>query len=347
LAKKIHNFMESNDLLRIHHLPLGFTFSFPMVQEDLDVGILVTWTKSFNCAGVVGRDAVQMLKEAIARRKIYNVEVVAVLNDTTGTLVQGAYLDPRCGIGLILGTGSNACYMEKADLVEKWEDHDKVSQVIIDMEWGAFGDNGVLDYLRTDYDRQVDLNSLLVHSFTFEKYFSGQYMGELARVILVKLVEEGVLFDGQMPIKLCQPQEFKTAYISQIEEDEEAPFNTKTILKEFDVLDASEEDIHIIRYVCSIISVRAAKLISVCIALLLIHMNREEVVVAVDGSLYKHHPKLASLMNKNITEMSGGKNFKLILAEDGSGKGAGLVAAIACRLGRSKIRSNGEADHRG
>lgn len=65
----------------------GFTFSFPMIQRGLDVGILVTWTKSFNCPSVVGRDAVQMLREAINRRGDTHVEVLAVLNDTTGKFI--------------------------------------------------------------------------------------------------------------------------------------------------------------------------------------------------------------------------------------------------------------------
>jgi len=31
------------------------------------------------------------------------VDVVAVLNDTTGTLLAGSYLDKHCGVGLIMG----------------------------------------------------------------------------------------------------------------------------------------------------------------------------------------------------------------------------------------------------
>ena len=58
-----------------------------MIQKGLDVGILVTWTKSFNCASVVGRDAVQMLRDAINKRGDTHVEVLAVLNDTTGMAI--------------------------------------------------------------------------------------------------------------------------------------------------------------------------------------------------------------------------------------------------------------------
>ena len=83
-------------------MPLGFTFSFPMEQQGLNVGILVAWTKSFNASGVVGQDAVKMLNEAIKKLNL-KINVVAILNDTTGTLVKGAYDDPKTCIGLILG----------------------------------------------------------------------------------------------------------------------------------------------------------------------------------------------------------------------------------------------------
>lgn len=92
-----------------------------MVQHSLDVGVLVTWTKTFNCPDAVNKDAVNLLREALARRGDTKVKVVAVLNDTTGTLVQGSTLDHNTAIGLILGTGSNACYLERADRVEHWE----------------------------------------------------------------------------------------------------------------------------------------------------------------------------------------------------------------------------------
>lgn len=92
-----------------------------MIQHSLDAGILVTWTKSFNCPDVVNEDAVKLLREALARRGDTRVNVVAILNDTTGTLLQGATQDHDTAIGLILGTGSNACYLERADKVEHWE----------------------------------------------------------------------------------------------------------------------------------------------------------------------------------------------------------------------------------
>jgi hexokinase len=151
-------------------LPLAFTFSFPLTQKALDTGNLVRWTKNVDCPDAVGKDVAHLLREAISRRKDLNVDMVAILNDTTGTLVYGVYLDPDCTIGLALGTGSNACYIEKADKIEKWIDrdvsYDDIKEVVINMECGGFGDNGVIDFVKTNFDRDGDQDSLFPNSFT-------------------------------------------------------------------------------------------------------------------------------------------------------------------------------------
>ena len=51
-------------------LSLGFTFSFPMIQESIKKGILVTWTKSFACPDGVGMDAVKLLEESLAKHNV-------------------------------------------------------------------------------------------------------------------------------------------------------------------------------------------------------------------------------------------------------------------------------------
>lgn len=138
-----------------------------MHQHSLDSAGLVTWTKSFNCADVVGDDVVRLLTAALQRCGHNHIEVVAILNDTTGTLVQGASMDRRTRVGIVLGTGSNACYVERADRVQHWEqERHGERRVIIDIEWGAFGDDGALDFVRTEFDRELDGRSLLVKSFT-------------------------------------------------------------------------------------------------------------------------------------------------------------------------------------
>ncbi|XP_076226512.1 hexokinase-2 [Nomia melanderi] len=334
LAECVSDFVIAQGLQDVE-LPLGFTFSFPMIQHSLDIGILVTWTKTFNCPDTVNKDVVKLLRDALDRRGDTKVKVVAVLNDTTGTLVQGSTLDPDTAIGLILGTGSNACYLERADRVEHWEtERHGEREVIIDIEWGAFGDNGVLDFIKTEYDHENDANSLIVNSFTFEKYISGKYLGELVRIVLVKLTKEGMLFTGDhTPGSMLIPGNLTTDLVSDIEQDslEGNDSNTIQILKKFGI-DPEEEDIRIVQYVCEIVSNRAALLLAICLATLLKRIDKEYVTIAVDGSLYKHHPRLETWIKQYISLLAPDHKFKINHAEDGSGKGAALVAAIAQRL---------------
>ena len=45
LAECIKTFLEKYNLTANESLPLGFTFSFPMTQQALNIGLLVNWTK--------------------------------------------------------------------------------------------------------------------------------------------------------------------------------------------------------------------------------------------------------------------------------------------------------------
>lgn len=86
---------------------------------------------------------------------------MGLVNDTTGTLMSCGWEDQDVSIGLILGTGTNACYMEHLENVEKWDgEMDEPRQVIINTEWGAFGDNGSIDWIRSEYDKEIDEHSL-------------------------------------------------------------------------------------------------------------------------------------------------------------------------------------------
>jgi len=52
----------------------------------------------------------------------------------------------------------------------------------------------------------------------FEKYISGKYLGEIVRVILVKLVEDCVLFGGTTSDTLLTSGVFTTSFVSLIEQ---------------------------------------------------------------------------------------------------------------------------------
>ena len=66
---------------------------------------------------ILGEDVVKLLKKSIDARNDVKIEVTAILNDTTGCLLSCAWKNPKCRIGLIIGTGTNACYLENMDKV--------------------------------------------------------------------------------------------------------------------------------------------------------------------------------------------------------------------------------------
>lgn len=196
-------------------LPLGFTFSFPCRQLGLDQGILLNWTKGFNASDCEGQDVVCLLREAIGRRQAVELNVVAIVNDTVGTMMSCGYEDSRCEVGLIVGTGTNACYMEELQNVAAVAGDS--GHMCINMEWGAFGDDGSLDLLRTCFDANVDQASINPGKQSFEKMISGMYLGEIVRHILLHLTSLGVLFRGQQTQRLQTRDIFKTKFLSEIE----------------------------------------------------------------------------------------------------------------------------------
>lgn len=103
------------------NLKLGFTFSFPVNQKSINEGDLVHWTKGFATRDCEGEEVVRLLQNAFQERDI-SVDVAALVNDTVGTLVAHAVEDSRTQVGVILGTGCNACYVEKVANIVKLED---------------------------------------------------------------------------------------------------------------------------------------------------------------------------------------------------------------------------------
>ncbi|CAF4696111.1 unnamed protein product [Rotaria sp. Silwood1] len=268
LADCLVDFMKKENLIKQGvHYPLGFTFSFPCQQEGLASARLTSWTKGFTCSGVVNEDVVKMLQKAIDEKNI-NVECVGLVNDTVGTLMTCAYKNPNTAIGLILGTGTNACYIESLDRIGTWNgDYNEPKQVIVNMEWGAFGNNNRLNHLRTKYDEEVDLSSINPGKQIFEKMISGMYMGEIVRLIILDLMQQDLLFIGQRDrygdykTPLFTRGGFYTKFVSTVETDEGIAFsNTRRVLQDIGIRNPTFDDCAIVQHICKNVSKRAARL---------------------------------------------------------------------------------------
>ena len=105
-------------VLRKHRAPqVGFHFLFPVNQTALNRGTLIRWTKGFDIPDTVDRDVVELLQANLTILEV-NVKVVAIANDTVGTLLTAAYSNDSAKtnrntiIGCIFGTGTNGAYFE-------------------------------------------------------------------------------------------------------------------------------------------------------------------------------------------------------------------------------------------
>ncbi|XP_061904833.1 hexokinase-2-like [Entelurus aequoreus] len=337
IAACLGEFLASKNL-KGRHLPLGFTFSFPCDQKNIDKCILIRWTKGFQCPGVVGEDVVGLLKEAIHRRKDdEDIGSIAMVNDTVGTMMSCGYKDQSCEIGMIIGTGTNACYMEETKNVKRIESSD--GRMCINTEWGGFGDNGSLKDIQTEFDVIVDKTSINPGIHTFEKMISGMYLGEIVRLLLVKMTKDHLLFKGQTSEALLTPGGFETKYISDIEEEDVGLENGSRILTKLG-LTWDPIDVRVVRLVCDTISSRSACLCAAALATLAnrIRVNRGldhlKTTVGIDGTVYRKHPNFSKELQATVSLLAPKCDITYLLSEDGSGKGAAMVTAVAQRLAR-------------
>ncbi|KFV51666.1 Hexokinase-1, partial [Gavia stellata] len=345
VAECLGDFMEKQQI-KDKKLPVGFTFSFPCRQSKLDEGILITWTKRFKASGVEGADVVRLLNRAIKKRGDYDADIMAVVNDTVGTMMTCGFDDQRCEVGLIIGTGTNACYMEEMrhiDLVEGDE-----GRMCINTEWGAFGDDGSLEDIRTEFDREIDRGSLNPGKQLFEKMVSGLYMGELVRLILVKMAKEGLLFEGRITPELLTKGKFETKHVSAIEKSKEGLNKAKEILTRLGV-EPSHEDCIAVQHVCTIVSFRSANLVASTLGAILNQLRdnkgvgRLRTTVGVDGSLYKMHPQYARRLHKTTRRLVPDSEVRFLLSESGSGKGAAMLTHEQLLQVKKRMRAEMEA----
>ena len=140
----------------------------------------------------------------------------------------------------------------KVELLEDGSFKHGPKEMIVNTEWGAFGNQGELDFILTKWDKRVDALSVNPGKQIFEKMISGMYMGEVARQVLVDLVRENLIFVGKDTSNLMKHGRFYTKYVSEIESDPVGDYTrARMALQELDIDpdDVTTEDFSSLRYV--------------------------------------------------------------------------------------------------
>lgn len=337
IADSLGDFLVKHDLKGADDepLPLGFTFSYPVRQDYIDRGTLVTWTKGFDIKGIEGEDVVIQLGDAIAKRGL-NVRIVALINDTVGAMIASAYKDPKTIIGAIFGTGCNAAYMEHVGSIPKIAGSGLAPElpVAINCEYGAF-DNSHKVLPRTKYDVEIDLKSPKPGEQAFEKMSAGLYLGEIFRMAIVDVHDRGLIFKGQNLQKMREPYSLDTGFLSALEND---PLEDRKVLfQETLGFKPTAEEVEFARLLAEIISIRGARLCACGIAAICRKKGVTSGHVAADGSVANKHPKFKARWKDALGEILEWPidrkvdPITLTPAEDGSGIGAAIITAMTMK----------------
>jgi hexokinase len=323
-----------------HIFRLGFTFSFPVKQVGINRGNLIRWTKGFNIPDAVGKDVCQLLQTEIDLLKL-PVKVAALVNDTVGTLMARSYTSPgktSTLLGAIFGTGTNGAYVEKLSKITKplHGDYDKTTgEMVVNTEWGSF-DNRLKVLPNTEYDAQLDRDSVNPGIQMFEKRISGMFLGEILRIALVSMMKRPDVplfrdensshndYHSTTTINEASPLHTQWAVDSSILSIAEADNSVglralrQQIESLLGVSAASIEDALAVKEVAHAIAERAARLSGAAVAAIVIHTGRLN-----QGASSVPQPKSAAAIVEDL------KNFHLAEAASATANKLADTAGIA------------------
>lgn len=293
IAEVVREGCETLNLSRDRELPMGVTFSFPMVQETLADATLMAMGKGFAITSRLhlGTHLINGYEES-KTPDLPPIKVAAILNDAVATLVSFIYQSQedethKAAMGLICGTGSNATIPLKKSTLHKDKQPGKVKvlqgestddmKIAVNTEWSI---NGTAPALRkygliSQWDTKLDSEGEAPGFQPLEYMTSGRYLGELGRLMLIDYLEHhlGISVDT-MPSQLQTRFGLTTTFLSLFR-----PPNTPVLLakleEEFPQSTAkapfqwTEEMADILYRIAKAIEVRAAGIVAAAIVGLL------------------------------------------------------------------------------
>ncbi|XP_026416114.1 hexokinase-2, chloroplastic-like [Papaver somniferum] len=307
---------------------IGFTFSFPTNQTSINEGTLIEWTKGFNISDTIGKDVVACLKEAIVVKQLDMFSVTVLINDSVGALAGARYKDSDVKVAVILGTGTNACYLDENNVFIKFQ--------IINTEWGAFFDQGVLPL--TEFDQHLTMLDVFnCLKQIYEKMISGKYLGVLVSKILLKMAESENLFGKYYtaPKDILLLLREVACELCGTGDSSGGLETVGLILNERLKVETSLDVRRTVVNVIDTIVKRAARLAGAGIVAILKKMEQDtpgliyekRTVVAIDGSLYEQYQQYQLYLKEVVTELLGPFVF-IKQFPDASGVGAALLSGI-------------------
>ncbi|PWY77183.1 hexokinase [Aspergillus sclerotioniger CBS 115572] len=301
-------------------LSMGLSWSFPIEQTSISSGLVIHMGKGFHCSnGTVGQELGDLIVQSCRERNL-NVQVDAIVNDSSATLLSRAYIEPKTRMSLILGTGTNVAIhfpVHEIGLTKfgtrppDWFEYAK--NVIVNSEMSMFG-GGILP--KTRWDEVLNRTHLRPDYQPLEYMITGRYLGEIIRLITVEAVESAKLFGGELPHSMRDAYSFDTSIVAALEADASPLLTSSAALLQKEhtfVVPPSVEDLRFLRRLCQTVSKRAAGYLATAIHSMWCLRNEVEFPTTATSA----PPSLKETQAVTVVE-SEGNPLSLSIACDGS-----------------------------
>ncbi|MED6193521.1 hypothetical protein PIB30_020323 [Stylosanthes scabra] len=169
----------------------------------------------------------------------------------------------------------------------------------------------------------------------FEKLISGMYLGEIVRLVLLKLAQETGLFGGKVPPNLIIPYALSSPDMAAMHQDtsEDREIVGEVLNEIFGIDKSSLLARKLVAEVCDIVTERGARLAGAGIVGIVKKLDRIEnrkSVVTVEGGLYEHYRIFRNYLHSSVWQMLGkdfSDNVTVEHSHGGTGTGALFLAA--------------------
>lgn len=300
---------------------VGFCFSFVMdVLPDRDARI-VAFSKELRVTGAEGAVIGASLNRELIRRG-HSPKRFTLLNDTVAALLSGVTGTREYDghIGFILGTGTNGCYAERGERIEKLPG--TTGSMVINMESGIYS-----GFARGTYDRELDEASKMPGDHLTEKMLSGAYLGDLV-FRTVRGASDAGLFSPSFATAMARFETFESADLSAFtERDGNAALNQLTA--------EHESDDALLRAFIANAYDRAARILAVTFTAILTHTDTGRspaapCCITAEGSTYHKTPLLQKRLAHYLDAWTAGvhdRHCALVHCDDATVIGAAVAAA--------------------
>ena len=285
---------------------------------------MLEWSKEVKAPEVIGQMVGKNLLEAMGTP---NKEIV-LMNDTVSTLLAGqaatAGREFDTYIGFILGTGTNACYIEHNKNITKTSGLDLNGNQIINIESGNFN-----KMPRTDIDVEFDNTTKNPGRYSFEKMISGGYFGGLCTTALKVAAKEGV-FSDETSVNLKNMAELSSEEVNK--------FVCKIDLKTNRLATTlvTGEDADAAAQIINALIQRSAKLTAASLAAVILKTGKgksaeKPVLMTIEGTTFYKMNNFQVMFEAFLQGFLSGKNlrfYEIVEVPNSSLVGAGIAALV-------------------